>query len=121
MVDRCLTSIFFALCVDLTDPTADLCKQFGAEDGRPVFERIDVYRGEVGHTFMSCDKIPDNVRRTSRTKQYIVDINGDAEIIRGCDRGRFNVTFIKASDGFLGHQGLSDSIIQARWRSCGYS
>ena len=92
---------FFALCGALADPTSDLCRQLGAERGRPIFERIDILRGEVGHTFMSCDRVHGVVRRRCKTKQHVASIAEYAEIVRKCDSGRYKVTLIEPGDGIF--------------------
>ena len=93
--------IFFALCSALVDPTSDLCRQLGAEPGRPVFERIDILRGEVGHTFMSCDRVHGVVRRRCKKEQHVASIEEYADIVRQCDQGRYKVTLIEPGDGIF--------------------
>ena len=104
-VDGCSGQIFnqyfFALSKLLTDPTSDICRCLGAPAGRPIFDRIDIFRGEVGHTFMSCDRVHGSVRIACRKKQYIANIDEHADIIRTCAMGRFHVTLVKAGDGFF--------------------
>ena len=92
---------FFAICAALWDPTSDLCRKLGVTPGRSVFERIDVFRGEVGHTFMSCDRVHGVVCRSARARQSVASIDEYAQIVRRCDQGRFNVTLIKPGDGFF--------------------
>ena len=92
---------FFAICEMLVDPTSDLCRQFGCEEGKSVFLRIDVIRGEVGHTFMLCDRVHGIIRNTCRKRQWIVNIDEHAQIIAACAHKSFKVTLIKAGDGFF--------------------
>ena len=92
---------FFAMCSSLVDPTSDLCRKIGAAPGRPIFERIDIFRGEVGHTFMAPDRVHGVIRRVFRGKQWIASIDQYVDIVRQCDLGRFKVTHITAGDGFF--------------------
>ena len=87
---------FFAMCQSLVDPSSDLCRALVAAPGR-VFERIDLFRGEVGHTFIGI------IRRKCRTKQSIASIEEYEKIISApdCNQGRFQVTRIQVGDGLF--------------------
>lgn len=103
--DGCSGQIYnqfvFAMCSALVDPTSDLCKQLGARPGQPIFERIDIFRGEVGHTFMWPDRVHGVIRRKCRTFQSIASIQEYAEIIKRCDGGKYKVYLIEPGDGFF--------------------
>ena len=104
-VDGCsgqaFNQYFFAICGALVESTTDICRKLGAAAGRPCFERIDVLRGEVGHTFMVPDRVHGNIRRTCRKRQSVASIQEYEEIIKTCDRGRFKVTRIESGDGLF--------------------
>ena len=91
----------FALCADLVGPTSEIYISLGVSTGRPVFERIDAFRGEKGHTFMAPDRKHGVIRRACRKKDHIATIDEYADIIRKCNQGRFRVTLIKSGDGFF--------------------
>ena len=90
---------FFGACDLLVDPTSDLCHCLGAPPGVPIFERIDIGRGQVGHTFMHPDRVHAMVRNTCRTKPFVSNIDEYEDIITKVDRGRIKVTQIKVGDG----------------------
>ena len=92
---------FFAMCASLVDPSSDLCRALGASAGSPIFERIDLVRGEVGHTFMVPDRVHGRIRVKCRSFQTIATIDEYAGIISGCCRGQFRVTRIKVGDGIF--------------------
>ena len=104
-VDGCSGQAFnqylFALFQDLVDPTSELCRAMGATEGSAIFTRIDVFRGEVGHTFMSCDRVHGHLRVGFRKEQYIEDIRGYERIVKKLNRGLFRVRRIEPGDGFF--------------------
>ena len=92
---------FFALSASLVDPSSDICRALGAKTGRPIFERIDAFRGELGYTFMAPDRKHGVIRRECRKKDHIATIQEYEEIIRKCNQGRFRVKLIQSGDGFF--------------------
>ena len=104
-VDGCggqvFNQFFFCLCAELTDPTTDICHRLGASPGRPIFDRIDIFRGEVGHTFMAPDRKHGIIRRACRREQHVASIEEYEQLIKKCNNGGFNVTRIKSGDGFF--------------------
>ena len=103
--DGCSGQIFnqfvFAMFDTLVDATSELCRALGATHSRPIFERIDIFRGEVGHTFMVPDRLHGVIRRKVRTVQSIADIDEYEKLIRDCNQGPFKVTRIKIGDGIF--------------------
>ena len=89
---------FFGMCSSLVDPSSDLCRAIGAAPGRPIFSRIDIARGEVGHTYMKPDRIHMLLRQSCRNKQYIASIEEYEEIAKECNHGRFRVVRIEVGD-----------------------
>ena len=92
---------FFAVCQSLVDPSTDLCRALGATAGRPIFERIDIPRGQVGHTYMLPDRIHMLLRQECRKKQHVSSIEEYEQIAKKCCHGRFRVTRIQAGDGLF--------------------
>ena len=92
---------FFSLCAALVDSTSDLCHKLGAVPAKPIFERIDILRGEKGHTFMKPDRVHGVIRRECRKHQSIASLEEYQSIISKCDRGRFKVTRIESGDGIF--------------------